>query len=481
MKLSTGQKFQAFLYSFVGCAAFWLVMSAGPAVAQGVKEFMMRLQDTTPGTAQTGHTHITGTSKAGQFVGGGAGVTDLNADNITSGTIAPGRLPSITAFLVGAQTFTGAKTFSTAPVFTSATVPFSVNSSNVVANLNADKLDGFDASSFLQTVPNPLSLNGSNPGSHTIKGENSSTADDSTGVHGVYSGTNGYGSAGFFENLSLSGIGVEISTVGYGLHVTKTGGHPVAAAYFQSTGGLSPCVAVSSEGAIAIDASAVNNYNSVYAGRFTVSSDIGRGVFGLNLTTDPFHTPYGVYGQASATTLGYGVYANGDMGASGVKSFRIDHPFDPENKYLLHYSSESPFPQNFYNGNVVTDAQGYAWVELPEYFSAINTNFKYQLTVVEDDESPTFVHAKIGRKIAGNRFLIMTSAPNVEVSWRIEADRNDHRIKFNRPTDSRQKGEGERGTYQHPEYFGLGPERGIHYASEEKGAQLRKREGSRKR
>ena len=174
-------------------------------------------------------------------------------------------------------------------------------------------------------------------------------------------------------------------------------------------------------------------------------------------------TPYGVRGQASPATLGFGVFAVGDMGASGVKPFRIDHPSDPENKYLLHYSSESPFPQNFYNGNVVTDAKGYAWVELPDYFAEINVNFKYVLTVVDDSESATFVQAKVGRKIQGNRFLIMTSAPNIEVSWRVDADRNDLRIKANRPIDVREKAGQERGKYQHPEYYGLPPQMGMDF------------------
>ena len=36
------------------------------------------------------------------------------------------------------------------------------------------------------------------------------------------------------------------------------------------------------------------------------------------------------------------------MAGSGVKAFRIDHPLDPENKYLLHYCAEGPEPLNVY-------------------------------------------------------------------------------------------------------------------------------------
>jgi hypothetical protein len=196
-------------------------------------------------------------------------------------------------------------------------------------------------------------------------------------------------------------------------------------------------------------------------GRFSSNSQGGRGVFGLNAFGSATDTPYGVLGQASTATLGYGVYATGDMGASGVKSFRIDHPDDPANKYLLHYSSESPFPQNFYSGNAVTDEKGYAWVELPQYFSQINTNIKYQLTVVDDADSSDFVQVKVSKKVVGSRFQIRSSAPNVEVSWRIEADRDDLRIRANRPTDIREKSVNEKGKYQHPEYYGLSSELGL--------------------
>jgi hypothetical protein len=192
-------------------------------------------------------------------------------------------------------------------------------------------------------------------------------------------------------------------------------------------------------------------------------SSLGTGVGGYALASSG--VTYGAYGYTTSAA-GWAVFAGGNMGASGTKPFRIDHPFDPENKYLLHYAAESPMPQNFYVGNVVTDAQGYAWVDLPDYFSEINANFKYQLTVVRDDESPNFVQAQIGKKIKGNRFLIMSSAPNTEVSWRVDADRNDLYVRNRPPKDVVDKEGREKGTYQHPEFYNLGPERGMNYNPE---------------
>ena len=37
---------------------------------------------------------------------------------------------------------------------------------------------------------------------------------------------------------------------------------------------------------------------------------------------------------------------------------------------------------NIYNGNVITDANGEAVVALPEWFEALNRDFRYQLTVI---------------------------------------------------------------------------------------------------
>lgn len=168
---------------------------------------------------------------------------------------------------------------------------------------------------------------------------------------------------------------------------------------------------------------------------------------------------YGIYADKTGTIPGYAIFANGNTGASGVKSFRIDDPRDPENRYLLHYSNESPFPQNAYSGNVTTDASGYAWVELPDYFEEINTNVKYVLTVVDDGDSADFVMAKVSKKVRGNRFQIRTSAGRVEVSWMVQADRNDPYVREQRPADSMAKPDSEKGKYLMPELYGEGKAR----------------------
>ena len=44
--------------------------------------------------------------------------------------------------------------------------------------------------------------------------------------------------------------------------------------------------------------------------------------------------------------------------SKGSGTFKIDHPLDPENKYLYHSFVESPDMMNVYNGNAVLDNPG---------------------------------------------------------------------------------------------------------------------------
>ena len=147
------------------------------------------------------------------------------------------------------------------------------------------------------------------------------------------------------------------------------------------------------------------------------------------------------------------------MLAKGGGSFKIDHPLDPANKYLYHSFVESPDMMNIYNGNVVTDASGEAVVDMPDYFEALNRDFRYQLTVIG-----TFAQAIITDEIKGNRFAIKTNAPNVKVSWQVTGVRHDRWADQHRISVEEVKTEAERGYYLHPEAFQQPQERGIEWA-----------------
>jgi hypothetical protein len=120
-------------------------------------------------------------------------------------------------------------------------------------------------------------------------------------------------------------------------------------------------------------------------------------------------------------------------------SFKIDHPLDPANQYLYHSFVESPDMMNIYNGSVITDKHGFATVTLPDYFEALNQDFRYQLTPVGQ-----FAQAFIAEKVKGNRFVVKTNKPGVEVSWQVTGIRHDafanaHRIRVEAPKPAQER------------------------------------------
>lgn len=145
--------------------------------------------------------------------------------------------------------------------------------------------------------------------------------------------------------------------------------------------------------------------------------------------------------------------------SKGSGSFKIDHPLDPENKYLYHSFVESPDMLNIYNGNVTTDEQGEATVTLPDYFGALNRDFRYQLTVIGQ-----FAQAIVAQKIKDNHFTIKTDQPNVEVSWQVTGIRQDAYANAHRIKVEEEKPEQERGYYLHPELHGQPEEKGVEWA-----------------
>jgi hypothetical protein len=170
---------------------------------------------------------------------------------------------------------------------------------------------------------------------------------------------------------------------------------------------------------------------------------------------------YGAGGGSLGTTgtgqqLALRWYDNGNVSipgalSKGSGSFKIDHPLDPRNKYLYHSFVESPDMMNIYNGKVVTDGQGYAMVELPEWFDALNRDFRYQLTIIDEADSAAFAQAKVVKGVAENRFTIRTSAPTTIVSWQVTGVRKEAYAEIHRIKVEEEKPEGERGTCLHPE------------------------------
>ncbi|NOT52845.1 MAG: hypothetical protein HOP10_16430 [Chitinophagaceae bacterium] len=152
------------------------------------------------------------------------------------------------------------------------------------------------------------------------------------------------------------------------------------------------------------------------------------------------------------------VWVNGDFTALGVKLFTMDHPLDPANKTLAHAAIESNEVMNLYSGNIVTDASGKATVSLPDYFEAINKDFRYQLTVIG-----SFAQAIISKEVSNNQFEIATSVPNVKVSWEVKGVRNDARMKMNPFTAVQDKPAVQKGKYLDPKSHNQPESKGVSY------------------
>jgi len=265
------------------------------------------------------------------------------------------------------------------------------------------------------------------------------------------SGTGAIG--GSFESLSPDGRGVTGWASGSG----------------DSYGGYFGTPSTSGRG---VYGQATAPSGSPFGGYFESASTSGYGVYARNSATSG--TIYGVRGYASTAAGGYAVYAAGDMGASGTKPFRIDHPIDPENKYLLHYATESPEVLNFYSGKVTLDERGETVVELPDYFASINKDPRYMLTAIGAPMPMLHVAEEISEEAlaAGEQagpgdapppctFRIAGGVAGGKVSWRVEALRNDLRVRLHGAPVEHEKTGPERGKYQHPEYYGLPLEKGM--------------------
>ncbi len=259
----------------------------------------------------------------------------------------------------------------------------------------------------------------------------------STNGDGVVGSTNAANKSGVWgHNDAFNGVGVAGSSVnGYGV----------------------------SGSAGSTDANAIYGYNS---------ATLSLAAIGLQTVTGGQTHPTGVFaysGSGARAIAVYGRAASGgqfsnqyaglfegnlridyDLSVGGSKNFMIDHPLDPANKFFVHSCVESNDRMNIYNGNIITDANGNATVELPNWFEALNKDFRYQLTVIGQ-----FAQAIVSQKLSNNRFSIKTDKPNVEVSWQVTGIRNDAYARAYPMQVEVEKPAEEKGTYTHPELYGL--------------------------
>lgn len=266
-----------------------------------------------------------------------------------------------------------------------------------------------------------------------------SAAESNTAVHGEAQGAS--------TEYSTGVVGARISGTTYTVYVNN-------GVYGYSDVG-SGVVGFRSTGGTAISGGVASLYTVTSSGVVGYSGESdGYGVVGLadgGGSSSSAHIAVLGY-DMNATSNSYAVLAYGDFAATGGKSFIMDHPLDPANKFLKHYSIESNEILNVYRGTVSLDANGEAVVYLPDYFETINTEFSYQLTPI----GAPMPNLHIKQEVSGNRFVIAGGEPGMKVSWTVYARRNDPYVRHNREKfrDVVEKPAELKGKYLYPEFYG---------------------------
>ncbi|HLJ54701.1 MAG TPA: hypothetical protein VKT77_06640 [Chthonomonadaceae bacterium] len=279
----------------------------------------------------------------------------------------------------------------------------------------------------------------SNSGGNGVIGLGSATGVVGQGTAGSSTGVYGVG--------GLYGVEGVCPNYGYGVYGAVTGGQGYGV--FASAGGTGIGLQSQASTGDAIDA----------------YSDTGIGVYGSGSV--------GLYGHWNGTTAsggalaGYfvgpvdidgGLTVQQDLYVEGQKAFRLDHPLDPAHKYLLHSCIESNEMMNLYRGNVNLDSDGKATVTMPEWFTAENRDFSYQLTCV-GKSAPVYIAKEIER----NQFEIAGGSPGMKVCWQVTGARNDAYAKAHPLAVEVEKPAKEQGKYIRPELFRQPPSKGLHY------------------
>jgi len=273
-----------------------------------------------------------------------------------------------------------------------------------------------------------------------VYGSASSSVSNAYAVHGQHSGSHNEG------RLGTSDEGV------YGQH-GFSGNHGILGTSLYGVYGETQAANGSGMKGIHIDkgnSGRLGTNSDGVIGQSKINS--GSGVAGIHSGSGN-----GVYGRSSS---GYAGFFQGKVKVTGKLekgsgSFKIDHPLDPAEKYLSHSFVESPDMMNIYNGNVKLDTKGEATVEMPEWFDALNMEFRYQLTCIGG-----YANVYISEELKNNHFKIAGGNPGLKVSWMLTGIRKDKYAEMNPILVEEDKEGTEKGKYLHPEAFGLPPEMG---------------------
>jgi hypothetical protein len=297
--------------------------------------------------------------------------------------------------------------------------------------------------------------------SFAVHGRATGTAGYAYGVYGTTSSESGRGVFGWASSSSGSSAGVagqSSSQIGKGVYGLAGSSSGVNYGVYGATS--------SPDGyGIYGENTALGNYAQIgapgYGVRALCADEDGTGVRG---ECHNGSYAYGVWGRSTTGYAGYfygTTHVHGDLEVTGSKNFKIDHPLDPENMYLVHSCIESSERLNVYSGNVVLDARGEAWVQLPDWFEAINGDFRYDLTPIGAPGPNLY----IAQKIQDGCFAIAGGSPGMEVSWQVTGVRQDPYALAHPMQVEVEKPEAERGSYLHPELYGQPETRSVEWAT----------------
>ena len=152
-------------------------------------------------------------------------------------------------------------------------------------------------------------------------------------------------------------------------------------------------------------------------------------------------------------TIGANLNVGGTL-TKGGGAFLIDHPLDPENKILQHSFMESPDMKNIYDGIAIMDKNGEAIVKLPDYFEALNKDYRYQITPIGAPAALYILYIK--EEIKDNQFVIAGGKKGTKASWQVTGIRQDAFAKKNPIIVEQEKGIGndcKKGEYIYPDAF----------------------------
>ncbi len=433
-----------------------LALLSATAAAFGVGRLLANppvdLQPTTPGTQQAGNINVSGTVLAGTFYGSSGGTTTK---------VVSGWATSPTGFVFGGDFRTNS--VDGRGIFASAlsTTGFNYGGDFRSASVNGRGIFGYATATLGPNIGGEFrSLSSAGTG---VKGSALAATGTGVGVFGEATSPDGY--AGYFQgNVNATGNTTILGSLRVGnvtsplppSRVTIREDTNASVAAVHSTNG-STISATFSHGRRAIVGQAEGDGDFCAGVAATAKSTVGSGSFGVYGLASGTGTNYGVFGTANSGTTNYAGYFDGllyaQAASSSVKSFLIDHPLDPANKFLEHSSVESDERMDIYRGVLKTDAEGFASATVPNWFNALNEDIQYQLTVV-GDESDTFVQVKVAQELKNGRFKIRTSAPGIKVNWMVSGRRHDPTSNYYPLRVEREKNADERGKYLAPEAYG---------------------------